>query len=123
MAEGMLRAWAGDRFEAHSAGDAVTQVRPEAITVMDELGIDLRGQRSKHVAEYAGQRFDWAIATCDENQESCPVFPGATHREYWPFDDPSRATGSEAGRLAKFRRVRDEIAARIREFLAGEVGG
>jgi len=118
MAEAMLRAWAGDRFEAHSAGNAVSQVRSEAIAVMDELGIDLRGQRSKDVAEYAGQRFDWAITTCDENQEACPVFPGATHREYWPFDDPSAAAGSPEERLATFRRVRAEIAARMREFIA-----
>jgi len=120
MAEGMLRWWGGDRFEAHSAGSEATHVRPEAIAVMDELGIDLRSQRSKNLAEYAGQRFDWAITTCDENQESCPVFPGATHRAYWPFEDPSAAAGSPEERLAVFRRVRDELAARMREFIARE---
>jgi arsenate reductase len=119
MAEAMLRAWAGDRFEAHSAGTVATQVRQEAIAVMDELGIDLRGQRSKGVFEFAGQPFDWAITTCDEDQEACPVFPAATHHEYWRFDDPSRATGSAVERLAVFRRVRDELATRIRGFVAG----
>jgi arsenate reductase len=121
MAEGLLRTWGGDRYEALSAGSEITRVRPEAITVMDELGIDLRGQRSKHVAEFAGQHIDWAITTCDENQEACPVFPAATQHEYWPFDDPSRATGSDVERLAVYRRVRDELAARIRDFLARTV--
>jgi len=123
MAEAMLRAWGGGGFEGLSAGSQATHVRPEAIAVMGELGIDLRGQRSKSVAEFAGQRIDWAITTCDENQEACPVFPGAAHHEYWPFDDPSRASGSDEERLATFRRVRDELAARVREFLAREAGG
>ena len=118
MAEAMLRAWGGDRFEAHSAGSAPAQIRQEAIAVMDELGIDLRGQRSKAVVEFAGRPFDWAITTCDEDQEACPVFPAATHHAYWPFDDPSRATGAE--RLPTFRRVRDELAARIHDFVARE---
>lgn len=117
MAEGMLRAWGSDRYEAHSAGNAATRVRPEAIAVMAELGIDLRAQRSKDVVEYAGQRFDWAITTCDDAQEACPFFPGAMRRAYWPFDDPSGAQGSAEERLAVFRRVRDEIAARVRDFL------
>jgi arsenate reductase len=118
MAEGMLRAWAGDRFEALSAGSEATRVRPEAIAVMDELGIDLRGQRSKHVSEFLGQPIAWAITTCDENQEACPVFPWAAGHEYWPFDDPSKSGGSEDERLAAFRRVRDELAVKIREFIA-----
>ena len=118
MAEGMLRAWGGDRFEALSAGSQATRIRPEAIAVMDELGVDVRGQRSKHVAEFRGQPIDWAITTCDEDQESCPVFPAATHHEYWPFDDPAKAGGSVEARLAVFRRVRDELAGRIREFIA-----
>jgi arsenate reductase len=118
MAEGMLRAWGGDRYEALSAGSEATRVRPEAIAVMDELGIDVGGQRSKTVAEFAGQHIDWAITACDENQEACPVFPGAAHQEYWPFDDPSRATGSGAERLAEYRRVRDELAVKVRDFIA-----
>jgi arsenate reductase len=118
MAEGMLRTWGSGRYEALSAGSEATRVRPEAIAVMDELGIDLRGQRSKAVAEFAGQHIDWAITACDENQEACPVFPAATHHEYWPFDDPSRAAGTDAERLAVYRRVRDELAAKVREFLA-----
>jgi arsenate reductase len=119
MAEGMLRAWAGDRFEAYSAGNEATEVRPLAIRAMSELGIDIGGQRSKTTAEYAGQRFDYAITVCDEAREACPYFPGADAQLHWAFDDPAAATGSEEERLAAFRRVRDEIAARIREFIAG----
>ena len=118
MAEAFLRAWGGDRFEAHSAGTEVTRVRPEAIAVMDELGLDLRGQRSKSVEGYLGQRFDWVITVCDDARENCPVFPGATRAEHWGFDDPSAAAGGEEERLAAFRRVRDEIGGRLRSFLA-----
>jgi arsenate reductase len=118
MAEGMLRAWAGDRFEAHSAGNAATEVRPLAIRAMAELGIDISGQRSKSVAEYDGQRFDFAVTVCDDAKEACPYFPGAAAQLHLRFDDPAAAEGSEEERLAVFRRVRDEIGARLREFIA-----
>ena len=117
MAEGMLRAWANDRFDAHSAGNEATEVRPLAITVMNELGIDISGQRSKSVSEFADQAFDYAITVCDDAKESCPYFPGAKSQLHWTFDDPSQAPGSEAERLATYRRVRDEIAVSIRAFL------
>jgi arsenate reductase (thioredoxin) len=120
MAEGLLRAWAGDRFEVHSAGVEATGVRPLAIRAMDELGIDIRGQTSKRVDVYQGQEFDAAITVCDDAREACPFFPGAAVQRHWSFDDPSGATGSEEERLQVFRRVRDEIGARIRaELLRG----
>jgi arsenate reductase (thioredoxin) len=119
MAEGLLRAWAGDRFEVHSAGVEATEVRPLAIRVMDELGIDIRGQTSKRVDVYRGQEFDAAITVCDDAREACPFFPGAAVQRHWSFDDPSGATGSEEERLQVFRRVRDEIGARIRAELLG----
>ena len=117
MAEGLLRAWGGDAYEAHSAGTEATQVRPQAIAVMAELGIDLRSHTSKHLGSYLNKPFDWVITVCDDARESCPVFPGAAHSEHWSFEDPSAAAGSAEERLMVFRRVRDEIAARIREFL------
>lgn len=120
MAEGLLRAWGGDAYEAHSAGTEATRVRPQAIAVMDELGIDLRSHTSKHLGRYLHERFDWVITVCDDARESCPVFPGAAHSEHWSFEDPSAATGTDAERQMVFRRVRDEIAARIREFLRRE---
>jgi arsenate reductase len=123
MAEGMLRAWGGDRFEAFSAGTQATEVRPLAIAAMDEVGIDISGHRSKTIAEFEGQPFDYAVTVCDEAREACPYFAGARQQLHWSFDDPSAATGSEAERLAVFRRVRDEIGARIRSELTAGHGG
>jgi arsenate reductase (thioredoxin) len=120
MAEGLLRAWAGDRFEVHSAGIEATEVRPLAIRAMADLGIDLAGQTSKRMDVYAGQPFDLAITVCDEAREACPFFTGARETLHWSFDDPSAATGTEDERLAVFRRVRDQIGERIRaELLPG----
>ena len=116
MAEGMLRAWGGTRFQAHSAGSEATEVRPLAIRAMSEIGIDISGQRSKTVAEYAGRSFDYAITVCDDATEACPYFGGAREQLHWAFDDPAAAAGSEEERLAVFRRVRDEIARHVREF-------
>jgi arsenate reductase len=118
MAEGLLRARAGDRFEAFSAGNVATEVRPLAITAMAELGIDISGQRSKTTADLGGQRFDYAITVCDDAKEACPYYANAEHQVHWGFDDPSAATGSDAERLAVFRRVRDEIAAHIDDFVS-----
>ena len=117
MAEGLLRAWAGDRFEVHSAGVEATEVRPLAIRAMDELGIDIRGQSSKRLDVYDGQAFDTAITVCDDAREACPFHPGATTQLHWSFDDPSAATGTDEERLQVFRRVRDEIGAQIRAEL------
>jgi arsenate reductase len=119
MAEGLLRAWAGDRFEALSAGVEATEVRPLAIRAMAELGIDISGQTSKRLDVYAGQPIDYAITVCDEAREACPYFPGSKATLHWSFDDPSAATGTDEERLAVFRRVRDEIGARIRTELLG----
>jgi arsenate reductase len=115
MAEGMLREWGGEEYEVHSAGVEATRVRPEAVAVMRELGIDISGQRSKLVTEYAGQNFDWAVTVCDDAKEACPFFP-ARQAKHWSFQDPAAATGSEEERLAVFRRVRDDIAEHVRAF-------
>ena len=117
MAEGLLRHMAGDRFEAFSAGTEATFVRPLAIAAMRELGIDISTHQSKTIDALAGQTFDVVITVCDSAKEACPFFPGGAERLHWSFDDPSTATGSEAERLQVFRRVRDEIAERIREEL------
>lgn len=120
MAEGMLRAWAGDRYHAFSAGAEATEVRPLAIRAMAELGIDISRHTSKTVRSFAGQEFDYAITVCDDGREACPYFAGAAHQVHWSFDDPSAAVGTDDERLATFRRVRDEIAERIREFAGRE---
>jgi arsenate reductase (thioredoxin) len=114
MAEGLLRAWAGERYEAFSAGTEATEVRPLAIRAMEELGIDIAGQSSKAVQTFDGQGFDYAVTVCDDSKEACPYFPNAERQLHWSFEDPSAATGSDEERLAIFRRVRDQIAERIR---------
>jgi len=114
MAEGLLRAWAGDRYEVFSAGTQATGVRPLAISAMDELGIDISGHTSKTVQTFDGQAFDYAVTVCDDSKEACPFFPNATTQLHWSFEDPSAASGSDDQRLAVFRRVRDQIAGRIR---------
>ena len=115
MAEGLLRHDAGDRFAVESAGTKPGRVRDEAVAVMRELGIDISGARSKSVDEFAGQAFDYVLTVCDHARETCPVYPGHTNRLHRSFDDPAAVNGSEAQRLAVFRRVRDEI----REYLRG----
>jgi arsenate reductase len=116
MAEGLLRHDAGDLFEAASAGTRPSSVRPEAIAVMAELGIDISSHRSKSVAQFDGEKFDYVITVCDSARESCPVFFGAATRLHRSFDDPAAVTGSEVDRLVVFRRVRDELRAYLREF-------
>jgi arsenate reductase len=116
MAEGMLRAWAGDRFEVFSAGNQATEVRPLAVRAMAEIGIDISRQRSKEVNEFSGQAMDYAVTVCDDAKEACPYFPGAKQQLHWRFDDPAAAEGTEQEQLAAFRRVRDEIADRVRDF-------
>jgi arsenate reductase len=120
MAEAFLRARAGDRFEAASAGTEATRVHPLAIRVMDETGIDIRGHRSKTVDALLDQPWDYVITVCDQANERCPVFPGRTTRRHWSFDDPSQAVGSEDDRLRTFRRIRDEIARAIADWLAAD---
>jgi arsenate reductase len=116
MAEGLLAHDGGARFEVFSAGVSPGRVRPEAVEAMREVGIDISGQRSKSVAEFAGEAFDYVITVCDNAREQCPFFPAATARIHWSFDDPAAAVGDDEARLSVFRRVRDEIRARLREF-------
>ena len=120
MAEGLLRHEAGDRFEVFSAGTKPTEVRPEAIAVMREVGIDISHHRSKSVDEFRGQEFDYVITVCDNARETCPILPGATLYTHWSFEDPATARGAEGERRRVFRRIRDEIAERIKSFAAGE---
>jgi len=117
MAEGILRALGGDRLEAHSAGMEPRGVNPNAIKVLKEIGIDISGQSSKHVGEYIGQKFDYVVTVCDEAAQGCPFFPGETARLHWPFEDPSKFTGTDEDVLAQFRRARDLIRNKISQWL------
>jgi arsenate reductase len=117
MAEGLLQQAGGDQFRVWSAGTHPTGVRPEAIAVMKEAGIDISGHRSKGVDEFAGREFDYIITVCDHAKETCPLFPGKGERLHWSFEDPAAVDGPEEERRAIFRKVRDEIRARIAGFL------
>jgi arsenate reductase len=118
MAEGFLRAYGGDRYEAFSAGTKPSVVNPLAIQVMHEVGINISGNVSKNVTEFLGQHFAMIVTVCDNAKEHCPIFPGPAIREHWPFEDPAEVYGSEEQRLAVFRRVRDEISMRIEQFVS-----
>jgi len=118
MAEGLLRRLAGDRFEVASAGTEARGVNPLAVRAMADIGVDLRGHTSKTLDRFLGERWDYVITVCDNANESCPVFPGPVTRLHWSFDDPSAASGGDEQRLLVFRRVRDEIRARIETWLA-----
>jgi arsenate reductase len=117
MAEGMLRAWAGDRFEAFSAGTQRTRVRPEAIAVMAEIGIDIAGHTSKTLEPFMGEEFSWLITVCDQARESCPTIPGVRQQAHWSIDDPSAVEGDEDVRLEAFRTARDHLRDRVHMFV------
>ena len=122
MAEGFLRAAASDRFEVNSAGAVASGLSTKAVKVMSELGIDISSQKSKRVEEFTGREFDYVITVCDSSENNpCPVFLGQAGKQlHWPFDDPAYATGSEEEILEVFRRVRDQIKAKIELFVKEE---
>ena len=123
MAEGLLRHLTGDRFEAYSAGTEATHVRPQALRVMGELGIDISGQESKTLDRYLGEPFDYVITVCDDAKEACPFFPGAAQRLHWSLPDPAAAEGTEDERLEVFRSVRDRLRHHIEvELVNGKRG-
>ncbi|MFZ0286603.1 MAG: arsenate reductase ArsC [Terriglobales bacterium] len=113
MAEGLLRELAGDRFEVLSAGTNPVGINPLAIEVMQEIGIDISGQRSKHVKEFLGQPIEYVITVCDRAKQACPVFPGTYKFFSWSLDDPAAVTGDKDVKLEAFRRIRDEISRNI----------
>ncbi len=117
MAEGFLRALAGDRFEAASAGTKPVPVNPLAILVMAELGVDMSGQVSKHLSQVLEERFDYVITVCDRARESCPLSLQARNQLHWSFPDPAAATGSLEQQLRVFRSVRDQVREKILEFI------
>lgn len=123
MAEAFLRSYAGDRFEVYSAGlEPKGFILPEVLEVMKERGLDMAGQTSKSVNEYLGKTiFAHTITVCGDAEENCPaIFLNMGKHEHWPFDDPAKFAGSDAERLNFTRRVRDQIASRIREWLESQ---
>ncbi|MBL9153580.1 MAG: arsenate reductase ArsC [Verrucomicrobiales bacterium] len=126
LAEGILRAALGpdSGLTVASAGSRPAgYVHPLAIRVMDEIGIDLSGHRSKHLDEFLTQDVETVITVCGNADQACPTFPGQLNRHHWGFDDPAHAEGDEAAQLAVFRRVRDEIRRVFEAYAAGRLDG
>ena len=117
MAEALVRQKGGAEFEVHSAGTDPRGVNPLTIGILAEAGIDASWAHSKSVTEYLGQRFDYVVTVCDEARQVCPVFPGVHQSLHWSYEDPAAAQGTEAERLAVFRRVFIQLGERINQFL------
>ncbi len=120
LAEGILRAAAGDLLNVQSAGSKPAgYVHPLGIQVMKEIGIDISTHRSKHMNDFLQQSVETVITVCGNADQACPVFPGQLNRYHWGFDDPAHATGTDAEKLTVFRRVRDEIKLVFEAYAAG----
>ena len=117
MAEGLLRHDGGDAFFVESAGLEPSFVRPEAIKAMHEIGIDISGQHSKSLDKFIGQPFEYVITVCDNANQHCPIFPGATQRIDWSVEDPAAVGGTEETRLEAFRAARDDLRSRLSKFI------
>ncbi len=120
MAEAFLRKYAGDQFEAYSAGLEPKGINSYTLRVMEEIGLSLDGHRSKPLTEYMGKvHFGYLITVCADADEKCPsAFPGMGQRLHWAFEDPAAFVGSDEDTLEEFREVRDQIGRRIKEWLA-----
>ena len=119
MAEGILRAAAGDILEVHSAGSKPAgYVHPLAIMALAEIGIDISHHRSKSMNEFLDQKIETVITVCGKADQVCPIYPGQVHRFHWPFDDPAHASGTEEEQMKVFRRVRDELKAKFEDYAA-----
>ncbi|HBE82682.1 MAG: arsenate reductase ArsC [Blastocatellia bacterium] len=123
MAEGLLRFHLGDRFEVFSAGTQPSIVRPEAIAVLAEVGIDISGNRSKSVNEFDGRDIDYVLTVCDNAKENCPYFPAKTRLVHHAFDDPADIEGDPETRVEAFRNVRDKIEVYIKSDFVPNVLG
>ena len=120
LAEGILRAVAGDILEVQSAGSKPAgYVHPLAIAAMKEIGIDIAAHRSKSMTEFMDKKVETVITVCGNADAACPIFPGQVNRHHWPFEDPAHATGTDEEKLAVFRRVRDEIRRTFTAYAAG----
>jgi arsenate reductase len=120
MAEGILRATAGDMLDVCSAGSQPAgYVHPQAIAALAEIGIDISGHTSKHMNEFLDRDVETVITVCGNADQACPMFPGQVNRHHWPFDDPAHAAGTDAEIAAEFRRVRDEIRHVFQAYAAG----
>jgi arsenate reductase (thioredoxin) len=119
MAEAFLRKYASNRYEAFSAGLEPGVIHPLTLQVMEEVSIDMSGQYSKGLDTYSGKvNFAYLITVCDNADQRCPVFPGMGMRLHWSFEDPAAFQGRHAEKLMKFRQVRDQIEAKVKQFIS-----
>ncbi len=118
MAEGLLRALGGAHFDVFSAGSRPSVVNPLAVQAMRERGIDISGQRSKHLSEFLKQPFEYVITVCDQAAETCPIFPGRAQRIHWSFPDPAAMEGSDEQRLTAFQQTREALEEHLNSWLA-----
>ncbi len=122
LAEGILQKALGENFHVRSAGsNPAGYVHPLGIRAMEEIDIDISGNRSKHLDEFLSDDVETVITVCGNADQACPVYPGQLNRHHWPFDDPAHATGTEDEQLAVFRRVRDEIRQVFEAYAAGRI--
>ena len=120
LAEGLLRASAGDILNVQSAGsNPAGYVHPLAIKVMAEIGIDISQQSSKSMKEFLSAQVETVLTVCDNADRACPLFPGQMNRHHWPFPDPAQATGTDEQKLQVFRQVRDDIRRVFEAYAAG----
>jgi arsenate reductase len=117
IAEALLRSHGGSDFDVFSAGVAPKGINPFTLRVLGEAGISTAGLHSKSVDDYLDEPFDYVITVCDRARQSCPVFPGRHNALHWGLDDPAEAEGTEAQKLAAFRRTTTEVTARLRPFI------
>jgi arsenate reductase len=120
MAEGLTGSLGSDHWDVKSGGTFPSYVHPLAIQVMQEIGNDISHQTSKSCDQFVNESFDYVITVCDRVARSCPAFPGSGKRVHWSLEDPAIAIGTINERMAVFRRVRDEIKAKIEELLKSE---
>jgi len=120
MAEGILRAAAGDVIEVHSAGSKPAgYVHPKAIQVLKEIGIDISSHTSKHMNDFLNRKITTVITVCGNADQACPLYPGQVNRHHWGFEDPAHAKGTDEEILGEFRRVRDQIQLVFEAYAAG----
>lgn len=120
LAEGILRAAAGDFLDVQSAGSKPAgYVHPLAVRVMGEIGLDITAHRSKHMNDFLQHQVETVITVCGNADQACPMFPGQVNRHHWGFDDPAHAAGTDEEKLMVFRRVRDEIKRVFEAYAAG----
>jgi ArsR family transcriptional regulator, arsenate/arsenite/antimonite-responsive transcriptional repressor / arsenate reductase (thioredoxin) len=116
IAEALLRHKGGNQISVFSAGSNPTELHPDAVSTMDELGIDIRGQQPKDLQEFAGNSFEYVITVCDKAREICPIFPGRGEQLHWGFVDPTIVEDAKERRRV-FKQIAEQLASRIDCFL------